>query len=70
MLSGTCKHHLQKQSVSGRCGTEVEKTGRPLSGFLSWKMFSLEGSSGSSTIQPVTHTFLQGLDLYCRGWRR
>lgn len=33
-------------------------------------MFSLDGSSGSSTIQPVTHTFLQGLDLYWRRRRR
>lgn len=41
----------------------------PLSGSLSWKMLGLAGSSGSTTIHPVTDTFLQGLDLYCANTR-
>lgn len=39
----------------------------PFSGSLSRKTSGrLPGSSGNSTIHPVTHTFLQGPDLYYR----
>ncbi len=78
ILSETCKHCLWSDTNCSVWLSEFKwrknkNTARallvgwsgPLSGSLSWKMLGLAGSSGSTTIHPVTHTFLQGLDLYC-----